>query len=73
MWRLVTAMLKEKTSARIVFLGNDKQQWRDEISKVLTFDQFPKRFGGDGDDNSKVLMNYWVVVLYGVLICLADK
>jgi hypothetical protein len=55
MWGLVTAILKEKTAARVVFLANDKQQWRDEISKVLTLDQFPKRFGGDGDDNSKVI------------------
>jgi hypothetical protein len=40
MWKLVEAVISTKTAARVVFLGNDKKLWREEI-KVLQLDQFP--------------------------------
>jgi hypothetical protein len=66
MWRLLTAIIAAKTSARIVFLGNNKKQWRDEISKVLPLDKFPKRYGGDGDDDQVVINIYGSYYIYFV-------
>jgi hypothetical protein len=57
MWKLVEAVISTKTAARVVFLGNDKKLWREEISKVLQLDQFPKRYGGDGNDDQKVIIS----------------
>jgi hypothetical protein len=61
MWRLLTANIAAKTFARIAFLGNNKKQWRDEISKVLPLVKFPKRYGGDGDDDQVVIIIWFLL------------
>jgi len=54
LYKLVKATLSSKTAAKIVFLGYNKQSWRDEITKVLPADQFPNRYGGDGPNEFEV-------------------
>lgn len=46
--------MDDKTARKITVLGSDTDIMRNEIGKYVPFAEFPKMYGGDGDNDLKV-------------------
>ncbi|XP_021956355.1 SEC14-like protein 2 [Folsomia candida] len=57
-WRLLSPFVTDRTKAKIMFLGWDKAEWTREISRHIPLDQFPKEYGGLGDDDVNLRLQY---------------
>jgi len=57
-WKVVKAILAERTTERFLILGSDKNQQRLEISKFLQPHQFPEKYGGDGPNECTMVRRY---------------
>ncbi|OXA51868.1 hypothetical protein Fcan01_13008 [Folsomia candida] len=55
-WRLLSPFVTDRTKAKIMFLGWDKAEWTREISRHIPLDQFPKEYGGLGDDDVNLFL-----------------
>ncbi|XP_035704131.1 SEC14 cytosolic factor isoform X2 [Folsomia candida] len=53
-YKILHHVLDKNTFSKITVLGSDPAVWRKEIGAMVAFSQFPKKYGGDGDNNLKM-------------------
>jgi len=54
MYSILKRVVDEKTMSKVIVMGHDSSEWRREIAKVVPLSQFPKMYGGEGDDLFKM-------------------
>jgi len=53
-WKLIKPFLSERTHAKLFFIGNDKDKWREAITRFADLDQFPEYYGGELPNTTKI-------------------
>ncbi|XP_021957682.1 SEC14-like protein 2 isoform X1 [Folsomia candida] len=56
LWKLICPVMDDKTARKITVLGSDTDIMRNEIGKYVPFAEFPKMYGGDGDNDLKIIV-----------------